>query len=295
MISKPPDLNIKNILEYKIEYLRFICAIFILIALISQGNFDPTPANLYWPSDGVENWLNLPGALFAGVFFDYFGWISILISFLMLFTQQQTKMNFGFLTVKHLFVVIFTSMMIAFLFPTDNSFIIPLTGFIGYMANLLSTSTTLRIMGIVILSLSLFSTLKNYRFDPLFFYLLVILGGFALKTSKEMAVQSVLLIKQTDEITRTFFYDLSRSFSPKDPKSNKGYPSSESFVNQKLEPAQVVKQILFWPLTLYRSSAQKREQVKSAKFKRKGFENESGDQNLIQQALKEYEKNNIGN
>ena len=75
------------------QSLKVLLGLILFTAMISQHHLDPSPLNLLRPTDGVSNWLGVPGALTAGFINDLLGWCGFLLPLSLLLLTHTEILN----------------------------------------------------------------------------------------------------------------------------------------------------------------------------------------------------------
>ena len=145
--------------------IRTIVGLAILLALVSRNPLDPTPFNLLWPYDGVNNLLSLPGALFAGLLYELFGWCALAIPIYLLFlrSREPSRKTRQYLLNGLYFLLLVD--FVALCFPTGNQYLNQITGFWGTVACAGLIPFPGRPIALILISLFLIGNLTEYRFN----------------------------------------------------------------------------------------------------------------------------------
>ncbi|MGK0288701.1 MAG: hypothetical protein ACI86H_000120 [bacterium] len=144
--------------------LRFLVAIFLIIILTIQGNFDPTPYNLVWPLNGIENWFGLVGAIISGFLLENFGFCAFLIPISLLFLSFQKKLSKGKRIFSCILMFLLFPIFIALLFPHQSDLIIQYAGFWGYSANSILIYFPSRYLALPVIGVALFYLSQRLSF-----------------------------------------------------------------------------------------------------------------------------------
>lgn len=70
-------------------YAKQVTGLLVLLALLTYDGQDPSPLNLLTSGEGISNILGLPGALLAGLLFEFLGYTSFAIPILINFTSSN--------------------------------------------------------------------------------------------------------------------------------------------------------------------------------------------------------------
>lgn len=149
--------------------LKLIVGVFLFIAIGTQGKLDPTPISLVWPSEGVQNWFYLPGALIGGFLRDIFGGAALFIALFFLVFKPVVKMRWIKKTVRIFFNTVLFSFLLSAIVPKTSSIILEYSGGVGYTFNrymFSETSPFLLILFVLFLIVTYNSDFfSEYKFD----------------------------------------------------------------------------------------------------------------------------------
>ncbi|MBU2648562.1 DNA translocase FtsK 4TM domain-containing protein [bacterium] len=119
-----------------IPYLKILVGLILAVAMISHNGLDPSPLNLLWPSEGIHNWLGLPGALVSGFLFDLFGWSGFLLPILLLVFSHKTTISRSQAFFLDGAVIVLTTIGLAQLLQYPDGPLARWTGFLGTVSNI---------------------------------------------------------------------------------------------------------------------------------------------------------------
>lgn len=152
-----------------LETIKLSIGLFLLIAILTQGKMDPTPASLVWPTGGIENWFHLPGALMGGFLKDMFGLSALFIPLFLLVAKPSVKVSGFKKTTRVLFNTVLVSLLLSILVSAQSHILLTYSGATGIVFNqylFLETHPFLLFSFILILSIAYnIDILDEYQWD----------------------------------------------------------------------------------------------------------------------------------
>ena len=110
-------------IKLRISYLFFGgIGLALFLSMLTADFLDPTIFNLLYPSEGVQNWTGLVGALIGGSLLEIFGPSALLLPWLFVrATLHQPRRISGLVCTYYTFVIVFLlSMILAFNLETPT-------------------------------------------------------------------------------------------------------------------------------------------------------------------------------
>lgn len=157
--------------------IRVLFGILVLITLVTQGEFDPSPFNPVWPAQGVSNFLGLFGALFAGFLFDFFGFVAYLIPITFLVFQNRQKEALLGVLLKTGILLFSPSLLVALFFIQESTMLTQYTGLWGVGIHSLFPNLAWRILPFFPLAIAYIKIVRQLRFN--WFFLALFLGSWS--------------------------------------------------------------------------------------------------------------------
>ncbi|PCI25240.1 MAG: hypothetical protein COB67_10880 [SAR324 cluster bacterium] len=149
----------------------FGCIIFTTI--VTQGWSDPSPENLLYSTEGIQNWLGLPGALVGGGLLMLWGWSAVALPLYWVFLSHQRKSPCGITFMVHLLAMMMFNLFVSLLFPQDHPSLYQATGLFGVMANQTLLEFPGRWLSLAIVAVYLTRFARRQRFSDTFPQLLL--------------------------------------------------------------------------------------------------------------------------
>ncbi|MDT8445686.1 MAG: DNA translocase FtsK 4TM domain-containing protein [bacterium] len=177
------------------ELIKIVLGLLILLTLVSQGPWDPDPINLLWPSAGLENWFGLPGALFAGFWWRFFGGSSLMLVLFLLFSQS-TRARFSAAFFAALVHFLSFSLLVGLVFPPGHPFLERAAGLYGLIGNQAFSQMGFRFMAVLLLTAFLIKASLGYRLKGHFLIFLAqgVMGVVALLLLARETFQGLRLL-----------------------------------------------------------------------------------------------------
>ncbi|MBU3914296.1 DNA translocase FtsK 4TM domain-containing protein, partial [bacterium] len=149
------------------ELIKIIFGLMVCVAIASSNNHDPSPFNLLSPQGGINNYLGLPGALFAGLLKDVFGQMAILVPMFMIFVGTKNigiSWKTAMLMVLELFLLV---TLISFMFMKSDSALLKYTGLWGYISNISLAEPSWRNASLIIVFGYQILFFRLFRLNPI--------------------------------------------------------------------------------------------------------------------------------
>ena len=205
------------------NFISVLVALIFALLLISQGEFDPTPANLVNPLGGVSNIFGLAGSLFAGFFFDLFGLSVWGLVFGWIFLKRREEKPFASRLIFGLVLFLSANHALSIVLSLQGDLVAPFTGLLGHsfsgaIANLITPWP-----GLLVSVLFVGLAIPLFQFDLTLFILLGVSGAAASKLFKSLQQKSGPWVSQLSH-----YVDLTRAtLGQKVPKQSKLEPKTE--------------------------------------------------------------------
>ncbi len=156
----------------RLETVFFIFGLLSFVTLFSYEVFDPSPLNLLQPIGGIQNWLGLPGALYAGFIIELFGLFAFALPVLTVFTRPRFGQS-GFKVVLMTFVEIFLLVSCAsLLIQGESHLLVQYTGIWGVLSNQSLIKFPGLIISLVIIFFYQFLFIRFFYFNNTLFVVL---------------------------------------------------------------------------------------------------------------------------
>lgn len=177
--------------EIWLSSIKSLFGLFILVAITSRSPLDPTPLNLIWPFNGMQNWLGLPGALISGFLFSVFGWSALLIPFFLVLLQHDKQVRGWRAFFLETLTILLLIILFSLLFPDINEQVVKFTGLWGYASHYALSPLPVRLVSILLIAGYLVRYFRKYRLNPLLFNIVSQFVAFIFFLSKNLWLGTV--------------------------------------------------------------------------------------------------------
>lgn len=277
----------------KRDIIKVIAGMLMFISFVTYGVNDPTPANLLWPNSGINNAFGILGALFSGLFMNWFGLSAFLIPGSLILLRRKDKTRYFAGSFENLFSMLIIFILISLFFSQNSSELIEYTGLWGYAANSNLVEFPGRLLSLLIVIGWFVRYIHRYQLNPVIFvalgHLFLILG---LICKWVFGKNKKIILKANNALIRTwsgiFGSVYEQYIKPKmdnlqfDVRSIKTKTAQQEYIKK-------ITNILFSFLS-FKSAVVQQSDVTSQLFKIRDANVALSNKPVLGDALKEYER-----
>jgi len=277
----------------KQDAVKAIAGLLILVSFLTYEVSDPTLTNLLWPIHGVNNAFGVMGALFSGIFFNWFGTSAFLIPCRLIFLRRKVGKKKLIASLENLFTILIINILISLFIAQGSTGLVEYTGLWGYAANSYLVEFPGRLLSLLLVSGWLIRYANHYQINPVVF---IVFGFIALVVgvvSKWTFNKNKAVIKKTNNfITEKCSDAFGSVFDQKiKPKLNIFQFDIDSIKNKIVQNVFIRKltSILF-SFLFFKSAKSQQSSVTSQLFKIRETNATYGNTPVLGDAIEEYER-----